>query len=109
MTWKVLPTQTDIIAIHAALLPTSPKGDVVCFGDWTNPSATTHTRLYRIDPEAVTDFAMADLPNTNAFCGGQSFLADGRLLVGGGTVDWPQLAADLAIPPGGNPHASLSR
>lgn len=105
MPWKILPTQTEIIAIHAALLPTSPKGDVLCFGDWTNPSATTYTRLYTIDPEGVAGFAMADLPTTNAFCGGQSFLADGRLLVGGGTVDWPQLAADQAIPPGGNPHA----
>jgi len=105
MPWKILPTQTEIIAIHAALLPTSAKGDVICFGDWTNPTASTHTRIYRIDPEAVTAFAMAELPNTNAFCGGQAFLADGRLLVGGGTVDWPELAADQQIPQGGNPHA----
>ncbi len=105
MPWKILTTQTEIIAIHAALLPTNPKGEILCFGDWTNPSASTHTRLYTIDPEAVSGFAMADLPNTNAFCGGQSFLADGRLLVGGGTVDWPQLAADQQIPQGGNPHA----
>ena len=105
MPWKTLSTQTEIIAIHAALLPTKAKGEVLCFGDWTNPSASTHTRIYTIDPEAISGFPMADLPNTNAFCGGQSFLADGRLLVGGGTIDWPQLAADQAIPPGGNPHA----
>jgi len=25
---------TGIVAIHTALLPTSPEGDILCFGDW---------------------------------------------------------------------------
>ena len=100
MPWVILPTSTDIIAIHAALLPTSPKGDILCFGDWSNPGPTTHTRLFHIDPEQMEIIAAANLPNTNAFCGAQAFLADGRLLVGGGTVDWPTIPADQPLPPG---------
>ena len=103
MPWTVLNTKTGIVAIHAALLPSSPKGDILCFGDWNNPGPTTHTRLYHIDPESVDSFAMADLPDTNGFCGGQAFLADGRLLLGGGTFDWPEIPADEPLVPG-KPH-----
>ncbi len=94
MPWDVLDTDTDIIAIHVALLPTSNNGDILCFGDWTQPddipqNEYTHSRIFHIANETVETFADADVPNTNSFCCGQAFLADGRLLAAGGTLGWP--------------------
>ena len=88
MPWTIAATSTDIVAIHAALLPTQPKGEILIFGDWKDPQAgTTHTRIFRVDPETVSN--PENLPMQNLFCGGQAFLADGRLLIAGGTVAWP--------------------
>lgn len=98
MPWEVVQgVDTEVIAIHAALLPTSEHGDILCFGDWTNPGPTTHTRLYHVASKTIESFAVAKLPSTNAFCGGQAFLADGRLLVAGGTKAWPE-DPDAMIP-----------
>jgi galactose oxidase-like protein len=93
MPWEVLQTQTEIVAIHAALLATSPEGDVLCFGDWAGVTSTsagpTLCRLYHMGSQTVEPFAPADAPCTNAFCGGQAFMAGGVLLVAGGTVRKP--------------------
>ena len=99
MTWQKLPTKTEIVAIHAALLTTSPDGDIVYFGDWAGitPTAAPPTlcRLYHMAPESVESFQAADRPTTSAFCGGQAFLARGELLAVGGTVRRPpQIAGD---------------
>jgi hypothetical protein len=102
MPWTIAATNTDIVAIHAALLPTAEKGELLIFGDWKSPTTgTTHTRVYAIDPEGVT--SPQNLPSQNLFCGGQAFLADGRLLVAGGTVAWPEVPGDQALP-AGKPH-----
>lgn len=94
MPWDdVLETETEIIAIHAALLPTSEMGDILYFGDWkdllsggdSELAHLTHARLFRIADEDIGLSTAGNLPDTNAFCGGQAFLADGRLLVAGGT------------------------
>ena len=91
MPWEIQQgVSTEVIAIHAALLPTSEDGDVLCFGDWTNPGATTHSRIYHVADGDVEPFDLGDLPNKNLFCGGQAFLSDGRLLVAGGTKAWPE-------------------
>jgi hypothetical protein len=94
MPWQVLSAGTEIVAIHAALLPTSPEGDVLYFGDWVNitdqGAGPTLCRLYHMGSETVEGFSAADVPSTNAFCGGQAFLARGALLVAGGTVRRPQ-------------------
>jgi hypothetical protein len=94
MPWQVLPAQTEIVAIHAALLPTSPEGDVLYFGDWANitdqSAGPTLCRLYNMASQTVEGFGAADVPSTNAFCSGQAFLAHGWLLVAGGTVRRPQ-------------------
>jgi hypothetical protein len=97
MPWTIASTETDIVAIHAALLPTAEKGKILIFGDWKSPTmGTTHTRIYAIDPEAVT--SPKNLPAQNLFCGGQAFLADGRLLIAGGTVAWPEVPGDQPLP-----------
>lgn len=103
MSWETLPTSSEIVAIHAALLPTSDEGDILCFGDWAAPGPTTHARLFHVGPGTVEAFATGDLATTNAFCAGQSFLADGRLLVGGGTASWPAVKPEDPLPPG-KPH-----
>lgn len=101
MPWNPSQTDTGIIAIHVALLPTSGNGDILCFGDWTAPADIpqnqyTHSRIYHVASDSMEPFDQDDpddvgrLPNTNAFCCGQSFLADGRLLAGGGTFGWPE-------------------
>lgn len=93
MSWDYPQTETDIVAIHAALLATSAEGDVLYFGDWKNVTTTgagpTHCRIYHMgSPPTIEAFANGDRPSTNAFCAGQAFMAGGLLLVAGGTVRW---------------------
>ncbi|HYG10631.1 MAG TPA: hypothetical protein VD835_11825, partial [Pyrinomonadaceae bacterium] len=100
MPWNTSSTNTEIIAIHVALLPVGSRGDILCFGDWTQPddipqNEYTHSRVYHVATDLMEPFDQDNpdhvgrLPNTNAFCAGQAFLSDGRLLVGGGTFGWP--------------------
>ena len=97
MAWVVPPvSDSQLVAIHAALLPTEPDGVVFYFGDWgatggIGVQELTYSRLYRLAPglnEPIEDFKPGDLPTTDVFCGGQSFLGDGRLLTAGGTFGW---------------------
>ena len=96
MPWEPVGSlSTEITAIHVALLPTSPLGDILCFGDWAGSGAggvvpSTLSRIFHVDGGGVDDFEESDLPDTNGFCGGQAWLADGRLLLAGGTVGWPE-------------------
>ena len=99
MPWETVSTDSEITAIHAALLPTEPDGVVLYFGDWAAMGGgaqvqdVTYSRLYRMAPgladpiETLVDEAV---PDTDAFCCGQAFLADGRLLAAGGTQGWAQ-------------------
>lgn len=94
MPWEYPQTETEIVAIHAALLATSAEGDVLYFGDWADVTGTsagpTHCRIYHMaSPPKVEVFADGDRPSTNAFCAGQAFMAGGLLLVAGGTVRRP--------------------
>jgi hypothetical protein len=98
MPWQPLGGETtEITAIHAALLPTSPQGDILCFGDWAGSGSggvvqTTLSRLFRVQDGTIEAFADEDLPDTNGFCGGHAWLADGRMLLGGGTQGWPAVS-----------------
>ena len=38
------------------------------------------------------------LPTTDVFCGGQAFLADGRLLAAGGTFGWAKAHGGIHAP-----------
>ena len=104
MPWEPVGSlSTGITAIHAALLPTSPLGDILCFGDWAGSGeggvvASTLSRIFHVDGGGLDDFEESDLPHTNGFCGGQAWLADGRLLLAGGTVGWPETHGGIHEP-----------
>src|SRR5262245_39140334 len=97
MGWTTIVTDSELVAIHAALLPTEPDGVVVYFGDWTGGSGgvgvqeATYTRLHHLEPNHPEPIEPVDaVPETDVFCGGQAFLADGRLLAAGGTFTWAE-------------------
>jgi hypothetical protein len=108
--WTVLPYHSGVLAVHAALLP---MGKVLFFAG----SGSSKTRFESADfgnvqkgiycsvvwdasqipgPADGSNFSHPNtlvLPNRKVFdffCAGHSFLADGRLLLGGGTLDYPE-------------------
>ncbi len=71
-------TSWPIIAVHAHLLP---NGKVLI---WDADVTRAQIRVW--DPATNTFTGNLPTPNTNVFCSGHSFLADGRLLVAGGQL-----------------------
>ena len=107
MPWTTISTDSELTAIHSALLPTEPDGVIFYYGDWAGGGGgigvqnVTFSRLYRLadglaDP--IETFPEDALPTTDCFCGGQSFLADGRLLSGGGTFGWANTHEGIHLP-----------
>jgi len=95
MPWTTISTNSELTAIHAALLPTEPDGVIFYYGDWAAATGgnaqvqeLTFSRLYRIASDTIENFPDDALPTTDCFCGGQAFLTDGRLLSAGGTFGW---------------------
>ncbi|WP_250003019.1 galactose oxidase early set domain-containing protein [Actinoplanes sp. M2I2] len=93
--WATLPVPQDykINAIHAAMLSTGKL--LIIAGSGNNRDAfeagTFRTILY--DPAADK---FTDVPTpTDVFCAGHTFLANGNLLVAGGTKDYEVLAEDI--------------
>jgi hypothetical protein len=93
MAWEVIkikgkPLSSDVLAIHAALLSTN---EILYFGgdehykDQHDRGEIDNTRLFDVNSNLITPVSS---PTTDIFCSGHAFLADGRLLVGGGTEQW---------------------
>jgi hypothetical protein len=83
MPWTVLPANSEILAVHVALLS---NGKILIFpGDQHRGSATDfqHARLFN---PATDGIEPCDPPTTDVFCSGHAFLGDGRIVVGGGTA-----------------------
>ena len=89
MPWEVIVQDSGHMAIHAALVQT---GEILYFGGWFESEG-----IYRFNviSEIVDDEFESDLPNTDMFCGAHAFLADGRLLVGGGELPPGEEGEDL--------------
>jgi hypothetical protein len=100
MRWFVLNNDSQILAVHAALLP---NGQILYFGGdendinqaelfehQGNDSAIDHTRLFDCETSSLVN---PGSPTTDIFCCGHALLEDGSLLVAGGTF---ALSDDLA-------------
>jgi hypothetical protein len=85
--WQVSSTPTPVEAIHVALLHT---GKVLLVAGSGADKAKFDAGTFRTsiwDP-ATNAFESVSTP-WDAFCSGHAFLPDGRLLVSGGTADYP--------------------
>lgn len=90
--------QATAFAVHAALVHT---GKIVMFsGDQHNPDENIshhYGPCQLFDCESLT-IERVDAPETDVFCCGHALMADGRLLVAGGTESFP---------PSSGPHGPL--
>jgi Domain of unknown function (DUF1929) len=97
-TFELIPASAEILAIHAALLPTGTKGKVIIMGgDEHNdaqagrdnspaaPAQVDNTRIYDVNAKTISG---SGSPSTDVFCSGHAFLGDGRFVIGGGTESW---------------------
>ena len=92
-TWSVVG-QSQVLAAHAAMLPT---GHILYFSGSEynqvqhNAGEFDHTRLYDCADGSIL---YVPSPTTDLFCCGHAFMGDGRLLVAGGTENYPLPAPD---------------
>lgn len=92
MPWEIVTNNSEILAIHASLLPTN---QILMFGGSEhnaaqnqsgNPADLNNSRLFNLGGGPLIETIGS--PDTDVFCSGHAYLADGRLLVGGGTREW---------------------
>jgi Galactose oxidase-like, Early set domain/Bacterial Ig domain/Kelch motif len=85
--WIASKSKWPIVAIHAALLPT---GKVMIFSYPTYPNRPNNAEAYLWDPANPTAAPVLKNPpgKANIWCAGQTFTADGELLVFGGNLDY---------------------
>ncbi|MEU2032596.1 galactose oxidase-like domain-containing protein [Nocardia amamiensis] len=92
MPWEIVTNNSEILAIHASLLPTN---QVLMFGGSEhnaaqnqsgNPIDLDNTRLFNLSGGTLIE--PVGSPDTDVFCSGHACLSDGRILVGGGTAEW---------------------
>lgn len=94
MPWDPL-INSEILAIHAALVPTDDGGEVIYFGGDQHHAAFNlannldAARRFPCRPGPGQHPLYVRAPTTDVFCSGHTLLADGRLLVAGGTQLFP--------------------
>ena len=106
MPWSNIISTDDVVAIHAALLPTdNGDGQIVLFGGDDHyianapPQSTNydHTRSFNCrNPTQALQYVKS--PPWDVFCSGHAMIGDGRLLVAGGTDDFPLTAGPIHSP-----------
>ena len=83
-------TQFNVVAIHAALLPT---GKVMFFSYPTYPQGGNNAEAWLWNPAdgvaGAEGPAAAEGPPANIWCAGQTFTAAGELVVFGGNLEFP--------------------
>lgn len=95
MSWSPPTSSGNVVAIHAALVPTADgSGEIILFGGDNHDVAAS--RAHDFDHGArfncrnpAQALITAHLPDFDLFCCGHAFLGDGRLLVAGGTAEFP--------------------
>jgi hypothetical protein len=102
MSWSSPRSSDDIVAIHAALLPTvNGDGVILLFGGDNHDIAAArghhvdHTGRFNCRAPTAP-LAYVQSPSFDLFCCGHAFMGDGRLLIAGGTNEFP--------PDAGGPH-----
>ena len=113
MPWHPTLINSQILSVHATLLPIGAKGKVLMTGgsehnrdqgatDETpvDPMEVDRTAIYDVD--ARTDAVKISSPTTDVFCSGHAFIGDGRWLIAGGTESWGGAAG--GGPGGGHVH-----
>jgi hypothetical protein len=96
-----LPFHSGVLAVHAALLP---HGKVLFFAGSGSSAKRFESPLFGDETESIFMSVVWDPPGNafshpptlrtaankpfDFFCGGDAFLADGRLLSAGGTLDY---------------------
>jgi hypothetical protein len=98
MPWNPTIIDSQILAVHAALVPNGNQGEVVLFGGdehWKDQQESAggdkfkKTRVYDVQTHALVG-ATIPSPDSDVFCAHHAFARDGRLLIGGGTQTWPE-------------------
>src|SRR5215210_5576573 len=98
MRWNPAVVDSQILAVHAALMPNGAQGEVVLFGGDEHWSAQQEsaggdrwkkTRVYDVATHSIVA-ATVPSPDSDVFCSHHAFAADGRLLIAGGTSKWPE-------------------
>jgi len=79
-TWQLLAEDSQVAAVHAALLP---SGEVVYYSGNTGPALPAQVRIWNQGDGSVR--TLPNEPDTDLFCSGHALLPDGRLFVCGGT------------------------
>ncbi|WP_188112246.1 galactose oxidase early set domain-containing protein [Aquimarina sp. RZ0] len=97
MAWNPDLIDTEILAVHAALIPSGNDGQILLFGGdehWSAQAETQPGELFKktriFDLQGNNIISDVNSPDSDVFCAGHAFLADGRLLIGGGTSKWPE-------------------
>lgn len=116
MPWSTPIPSDDVVAIHTALVPTANgDGEIILIGGDNHDHAAANAHQFdhaqrfncRFPNQALT---YVHAPAFDLFCCGHAFLADGRLLVAGGTGEFPLEAGPIHSPLGhfaGHRHCSL--
>jgi hypothetical protein len=89
---EITNDNSQIVAIHAALVPSKPTGEIVYFAGFFG-GEEGRSRLYDCQTGSTEPIDAGPLdsdkdgtPDINSFCSGHSLLADGRWLVAGGSA-----------------------
>lgn len=115
MPWSTPTPSGDVVAIHAALVPTANgDGEILLFGGDNherNANLTSqfdHARRFNCrHPDQPLTYVQS--PPYDVFCAGHAFLGDGRLMVAGGTAQFPADAGGIHhnLHFGGHRHTSI--
>ncbi|MEB8702873.1 tetratricopeptide repeat protein [Bacillus cereus] len=101
--WSPVISSGNVVAIHAALVPTeNGDGEILLFGGDNHDHAAALAKQF--DHSARFNCRHPDQalipvrsPDFDVFCCGHSFLADGRLMVAGGTEKFVQDAGGIHV------------
>lgn len=95
MPWSSTVVDSQILAVHAALVPNGDEGEVVLFGGDEHWAAQQEpggdfrkTRAYDVRSHSLVTGPIPS-PDSDVFCAHHAFAADGRLVIVGGTQKWP--------------------